>query len=341
MKAVVLEGPQQKLVIKDVPVPIVAANEVLIRVQACGVCHTDLHLADGMFTVFGVNTFPLIPGHEITGFVDGVGAGVSHVKPGDRVGVYFLNGCGYCSYCMAGEDENCATLWSGDRLTGMSLNGGYAEYVKAPAGSVMRLPDELSFIDAAPLFCGGLTMYGGLKHADFHPGQRVAVLGIGGLGHLGLQIARAMGAEVIAVTSTEDKRPLAHQLGAHHVVIGSNGDIGPQLQALGGADVVLSTTLDTPVIAGGMQGLAIHGALVLMGITTEALTIIPGVLAAVQHRIIGSIVGSRGDMLEILQLAAKHNIRPLTECYPLEKANEVHERLRTNQVRFRAVLMPS
>ena len=340
MKAMVLEAVQQPLVVKDVPVPAIGEQDVLIRVQACGTCHTDLHLSEGMFVPFGVNKFPIIPGHEVTGIVDRIGAQVTHLKPGDRVGVYFVFGCGHCPYCMAGEDENCATLWGGSRLGGLSLDGGYAEYMRAPADCVMRLPDELDFVDAASLFCAGLTMYGGIKNGGYRPGQRVAVLGIGGLGHLGLQIANAMGAEVIAVTATEAKKELAHSLGAHHVINGTGGDVGAQLRALGGADVVVSTTLDTQLIAGAMQGMATEAALVLTALTVESLPVVPLFLIGFQHRIVGSLVGSRRDMQELLQLAAKHNIRPMTEVYPLEQANEVHARLRAQQVRFRAVLTP-
>lgn len=340
MKAMVLEAVQQPLVVKDVPVPAIGGQDVLIRVQACGTCHTDLHLSEGMFVPFGVNKFPLIPGHEVTGIVDRIGAQVTHLKPGDRVGVYFVFGCGHCPYCVAGEDENCSTIWTGSRLGGFSLDGGYAEYMRAPADCVMRLPEELDFVDAAPFFCAGLTMYGGIKNGGYRPGQRVAVLGIGGLGHMGLQIANAMGAEVIAVTATEAKKELAHSLGAHHVIIGTGGDVGAQLRALGGANVVLSTTLDPQLIAGAMQGLANEGSLVLTAVTVESLPVVPALLLAFQHRIVGSLVGSRGDMQELLQLAAKHNIRPMTEVYPLEQANEVHARLRAQQVRFRAVLTP-
>jgi len=321
MKAMVLEAAQQPLVVKDVPVPAIGAQDVLIRVQACGLCHTDLHLAEGMFIPFGVNTYPVIPGHEVTGIIDRVGAQVTHLKPGDRAGVYFVWGCGHCSYCMAGEDENCTTLWTGSRLGGLSQDGGYAEYMKAPAECVMRLPEELDFVDAASLFCGGLTMYGGIKNGGYRPGQRVAVLGVGGLGHLGLQIANAMGAEVIAVTGSAGKKKLAHSLGAHHVINGTGGDVGTQLRALGGAHVVVSTTLDTQLIANAMQGLAIEGALVLTGITVESLPVVPAFLIGFQHRIVGSLVGSRRDMQELLQLAAKHKIRPMTEIFPLAQAN--------------------
>ena len=231
MKAMVLEAVQQPLVVKDVPVPAIGAQDVLIRVQACGTCHTDLHLSEGMFVPFGVNKFPLIPGHEVTGIVDRIGGQVTHLKLGDRVGVYWVFGCGHCPYCVAGEDENCATLWTGSRMGGFSLDGGYAEYMRAPADCVMRLPEELDFVDAAPLFCAGLTMYGGIKNGGYRPGQRVAVLGIGGLGHLGLQIANAMGAEVIAVTATAAKKELAHSLGAHHVIVATGSDVGAQLRA--------------------------------------------------------------------------------------------------------------
>lgn len=176
-------------------------------------CHTDLHIAEGFLAGFGIDPFPLVLGHEVTGVVEQVGADVNHLNTGERVGVYYVFTCGRCRYCLSGQEEACLTLYSEFPLGGFTLDGGYARYMKVPADYVIPLPEELDFVAAAPLFCGGLTVYGGFKNAELRPGQRAAVLGIGGLGHLAIPIARAMGAEVIAITSTEAKVELARQLG--------------------------------------------------------------------------------------------------------------------------------
>ena len=339
MKAAVMEDAHQPMVIKEVPDPIIGHRDVLIRIRACGVCHTDLLIADGVYKSFGMDPFPYIPGHEPAGVVEQAGAEVTHLKQGDRVGVYALISCGRCRYCLSGEEESCVTLFSQPQSYGFTMDGGYAQYMAVPADCAISLPPELDFTAAAPLFCAGLTVYPALKNAHLRPGQRAAVLGIGGLGHLAIPIARAMGAEVIAITSTEEKAELSRNLGAHHVISGGD-DIGQKLLEMGGADVVLSTIVDPEPIGKVIQGISPGGALVLTGITTDPLPIVPAALAFKQHRIIGSFIGSRRDMQELLQLAVQHDIRPINEVYPLEETNEVHARLRANQVRFRAVLTP-
>lgn len=335
MQAVVMEQLNQPLVIKEVDDPEVGPSDVLIRVGAAGVCHTDLHLTEGLFAAAGISG-PLVLGHETAGTVEQAGAAVANVKPGDRVGAYWILACGHCRNCTGGEEESCL---SGPQAVGFHQPGGYAEYLRLPAEFAVPLPDGLDFVDAAPLFCGGLTVYGALKNAEAKPGERVAVLGIGGLGHLALAVARAMGTEVIALTSTEDKACLARELGAHHVIAGD--DLGKRLAAMGGADVILSTTVDPKPLADCYQGLRPLGRLVPVGVTTEPLPIPPLMLFLNQQKIVGSTVGSRRDMLDLLNLAARDNIRPKTETYTLERANAAHDRVRANQVRFRAVLTPT
>lgn len=341
MKAAVQEQARQPMVIKDVPDPTPEAGEVLIKVHAAGVCHTDLHIADGFFAAFGADPFPLIMGHEIAGVVEQLGDGVSDIEPGDRVGVHWLLACGNCPFCKMGEEESCPDVLISMATVGGTRDGGYAGYVKVPTARVIPLPPELDFVEAAPLFCAGLTIYGGFKNAGLQPGQRVAVLGIGGLGHLAIQIAKALGAEVIAITSTESKIDLAKRLGALDVISGTGPEWGQEMMEMGGVNVVLSTTVDAQAIAPAMQGLLPQGTLVLTGLTMEPLPIVPTLLILPQHRIIGSNVGSSQEQRELLQLAVDHNIRPMIETYSLEQANVVHERLRANQVRFRAVLTPS
>ena len=339
MRAAVQEQVNQPLAIRNVPMPTLGRRDALLKVEACGVCHTDIHLAEGFFQPLGIDVFPIIPGHEVAGVVEEVGADVSHVKRGDRVGAYFFWTCGLCPHCLDGHETGCATLMTAPKLHGFTVDGGYAEYVRIPAEHLIRLPDELDFVDAAPLFCGGVTMYGGFKSAGLRPDQRVAILGIGGLGHLGIQIAKAMGAEVVAVTS-KGKEEWARDLGAHHV-IARNGDIGQQLLDLGGADVILSTTIEPNDIASALRGLRIRGSFVITGMTADPLSIMPAGFAFAQQRIIGSIIGTRRDQAELLELAVRNDIRPLTEVYPLDQVNQVHDRLRQQKVRLRAVLKPS
>ncbi len=327
----------EPLTITDVPDPTAGDREVVVRVKACGVCHTDLNIVDGLLMENGIGP-PIILGHEPVGIIEETGREVTHLSAGDRVGVYWMYGCGQCRYCFAGEEQACTAVPL--TASGFTVDGGYAQYTKLPADHAIPVPDGLDFTDAAPLFCAGLTMYRGFKNAGLRPEQRAAVLGIGGLGHLALPIAKAMGAEVIAITSA-GKVDLARKLGAHQVVNGADGDVGQQLLEIGGADVVLSTTLDPQAIEQVMQGILPQGALVLTGITTDPLPIVPATVLMAQLRIVGSLVGSRSDMRELLQLAVRNDIRPITEVYPLEEANAVHDRLRANQVRLRAVLTPN
>lgn len=333
MKAAVLDRANEPLVVRDVPVPDVGPRDVRIQVRACGVCHTDLHFVEGLFQAFGVPLPPIL-GHEVVGLVEDVGSDVTHLTPGDRVGVSYFLGCGYCRYCFEGEEELCLNK----RAAGMQdAAGGYAEYIVVPAANALPLPPELDFVDAAPLFCAGITVYAALKNAGLRSTQRVAVLGIGGLGHLGIAIARAMGAEVIALTSTVEKVDLAREMGAHQVIAG--GEMGQQLLATGGADVILSTTIDTATILDAFQGLAPGGTLALTGVTVDPLPIIPALLVTQQQRIIGSLVGSRSDMRELLRLVVLNDIRPRTETFGMDEINTVFDRMRVNEIRFRGVLI--
>ena len=343
MKAAVLEQAHQPMVIKNIPDPTVGVNDVLIKVTAAGVCHSDIHIADGLLGTLGLDPFPLIMGHEIVGEIEQVGAEVTHLKPGTRVGAYWSFGCGHCHYCLSNKEQLCITNLSAGsiRSAGVTLPGGYAEYVTVGAEYAIPLPDEIEDVDAAPFLCAGLTVYGGFKNAALKPGQRAAVLGLGGLGHMAIPIAKAMGAEVIAITSTESKQAVAKQLGADHTINATGADAGQKLLAMGGADVVLSTTVDPEAIAGVMQGLLPQGTLALIGLTGEPLPVIPVPLVLTEQRVIGSAIGSRLDYQELMHLAVQNNIRPMTETYALDDVNAVHDRLRAGKVRYRAVLNPN
>jgi propanol-preferring alcohol dehydrogenase len=341
MKAAVIERRQQPLVIREIPDPEKPGpSDVLIEVVAAGVCHTDLHLQDGLFSDMGIDVFPVVPGHETVGIVRQLGAEVTFLQPGARVAVYWVYPCGHCKFCLSGEEQACPSYLPTLDANGFRRQGGYATHLTLPASHAVPIPEGLAMEDAAPLMCGGLTVYAGLKNARLQPSQTVAVLGVGGLGHLAIQIARAMGAQVIAATSSEDKAELAMKLGADDVVVGS-ATIGEQLRTLGGVDVILSTTLDLVSIAGVMQGMNPLGTLVLTGLTGEAMPVVPMALAFAQQRIVGSLIGSRRDTVELLNLAAHHRIKPLIERFSIEDVNTAFDRLRKNDIRFRAVLSPN
>ncbi|MEE9182154.1 MAG: alcohol dehydrogenase catalytic domain-containing protein [candidate division NC10 bacterium] len=334
MKAVVVERAKATPVVTDIEQPTIGPRDVLIKVEACGVCHSDLHLANGDWD-WDIIKFPLVLGHEVTGVVEEVGKGVEHIQPGMKVGMPWLYAsCGHCRECLRGEEILCAALQG----TGVTVSGGYAEYLKAPADFVTMVPEPFSFIDAAPLFCAGVTSFSGLRNAHTKPGQRVAVFGIGGLGHLGVLYARAMGCEVIAISRKDEKLALAKRLGAHHLVNSEKEELGEALQDLGGADVILAPTIATEQMGKAVNGLAPDGTLMVLGAAPGSFSVSPEVLITGRRRIIGSPAGSRKDLRDCLEFSAKHNIRPMVETFPLEKTAEVFQRIKEDRVRFRAVL---
>lgn len=330
MRAAVAERLGAPLLLKDLPVPEAGPGEIVLNVKACGVCYTDLRIVDSI----GGAAMPLVPGHEPVGVVSQVGPGVPDIVVGDRVAVHALFSCGDCSYCRAGEDEACVLGFS--RLAGLGVPGGYAEYMRLPANRAVPLPDSMAFADAAPFCCAGLTTYAGLKNGGLQAGQRVVIVGIGGLGHLAIPIARALGAEVYAATSSPDKAEAARTLGASFA-----GDVAAVAGALapkGGAHLVLHTANSLAPLVGLLRGMAKQGTIVLTAADGDSLPIPPSMFTALQLRVVGSFFGSRKDLSEVLALAADHNIRPTVERFPLEDVNSAHERLRLNQVRYRAVL---
>jgi D-arabinose 1-dehydrogenase-like Zn-dependent alcohol dehydrogenase len=336
MKAAVATAYRQPLVLTEVPEPEIGVLEVLIRVKACGVCHSDVHIVDGDFT-WG-SRLPVIPGHEVAGIVEGLGAEVHHLKVGDRVGLPWLQAtCGHCRFCIQGEDVLCTA----QKATGLNVDGGFAELVCAPAHSTTVIPDALDLVEAAPLFCAGVTVFTPFQYAGYRTGNRVAVLGIGGLGHLAVQFARALGAEVIAVSRGQEKLQLARYLGAHHGIDFSKDNLAPALQALGGADLILAPTLDTDSMTAAIDGLAADGTLVVLAGGRKPVQFTGGQLIGGRKRIMGSVAGSRKDMRATLEFAARHAIRPQIEIHPLEAANEALDRVRENKPRFRAVLLPN
>jgi propanol-preferring alcohol dehydrogenase len=282
----------------------------------------------------GASALPRIPGHEPVGVVAAVGSAVSDLVPGDRIGAHAFFSCGECDHCRTGEEEACVTGFS--RVAGLGLDGGYAEYLRLPADHAIPLPDDMAFTDAAPFFCAGLTTYAALKNGGLQPGQRVVVIGIGGLGHLAIPLARAMGATVYAVTSSPDKTRLALERGA--TMAGDVAAVAAALKQVGGAHLVLNTANALDAVGVLAPTMARQGAIVLVAAGGDTVPLPPALLIGRQLRMIGSFFGSRQDLREVLTLAQRHAIRPMIETYPLSEVNVAHARLRANQVRYRAVL---
>ena len=334
MKAAVARAYGQPLHIEQVPVPAVGPGQILVKVAACGVCHTDLHALGGDWPVKA--PLPLIPGHEGVGTVVALGAGVTRVQIGDRVGVPWLyTACGHCEYCLTGWETLCLA----QQNTGYSVPGSYAEYLLADPNYVGHLPANLSFQEAAPLLCAGLTVYKGLKETAVKPGQWVVVSGIGGLGHLAVQYAQAMGMRVVAVDVAADKLALAQALGAELVVDASTADpVAVVQERIGGAHGVLVTAVSRAAFAQGVALLRRHGTLALVGLPPGdfALNIFDVVLAGKTVR--GSIVGTRQDLVESLAFAAAGRVKVHYHCERLEDINRVLTDLSAGRIDGRVVL---
>jgi len=334
MKAAVVNEFHQKLEVKEVPVPEVGHGQVLVKMKTCGVCHTDLHAAHGDWPV--KPKLPLIPGHEGVGVVEKLGEGVTTLKIGDRVGIPWLfSACGECEYCLTGWETLCKQQLNG----GYSADGGYAEYCVAPAAYVARIPDGLNDVEAAPILCAGVTTYKALKVADIKPGEWVAIYGIGGLGHVALQYAKAMGYYVAAVDIQDDKLALAKELGADLTVNGKETDPAVFIQnEIGGAHAAISVAVTKKAFEQAYQSVRRGGSLVVVGLPNEELPIpiFETVLNGVTVK--GSIVGTRKDMQEALDFAARGKVKAIVETQPLEKINEVFDRMQKGQINGRVVL---
>jgi D-arabinose 1-dehydrogenase-like Zn-dependent alcohol dehydrogenase len=287
------------------------------------------------FGVFPGIVYPRVPGHEVAGVIDAVGADVPVFKPGQRVGLGWHGGhCGYCQQCRHGDFVVCEN----QQISGISYDGGYADYVIAPANALAHIPDDLNDLDAAPLMCAGVTTYNSLRHSGAMPGDLVAILGIGGLGHLGVQFAAKAGYRTAAVARGQDKGALAKELGAHHYIDSTAQDFAAELQKLGGAAVILSTLTDGPTLAAAVGGLAPNGRLVVVGVPETPVTIpmVPMVLG--NREIRGWASGTGMDSEDTLNFSALTGVRPKIETYPLEKAPEAFDRMMSGKARFRVVI---
>lgn len=334
MKAAVVNQFHDKLEIKEVPIPELEHGEILVKIKACGVCHTDLHAAHGDWPV--KPKLPLIPGHEGVGVIERVGPGVTSLKVGDRVGIPWLySACGECEYCLSGRETLCQSQLN----AGYSVDGGYAEYCKAPAAYVAKVPDNLSFEEVAPIFCAGVTTYKALKVANVSPGEWVAIYGIGGLGHIALQYAKAMGMNVVAVDIQDDKLELAKELGADITINGRNVDPVQAInEAVGGVHGAVSVAVTKKAFEQAYRSVRRGGSLVVVGLPNDELPIpiFDTVLNGVSVK--GSIVGTRKDLQEALDFAARGKVKAIVETQPLDKINEVFDRMVNGQINGRVVL---
>lgn len=334
MNAAVVRAFGEPLSLETVPVPEVGPGQVLVKLAACGVCHTDLHAADGDWPV--KPTLPFIPGHEGVGHVAAVGAGVRSVREGDRVGVPWLHSaCGHCEHCLTGWE----TLCDHQTMTGYTVNGGFAEYVLAEPDYVGHLPANLAFDAVAPILCAGVTVYKGLKVLELRPGQWVAVVGVGGLGHLAVQYARAMGLHVVAVDIDKARLQMAHRLGADLCVNSAEEDPVLSLHRhLGGVHGALVTAVSRESFSQALGMLRKRGTMSMVGLPPGdfPLPIFDMVLNAKTVR--GSIVGSRQDLNEALQFAAEGAVHACTTTHPLGDINRIFDSLRNGRIDGRAVL---
>jgi propanol-preferring alcohol dehydrogenase len=339
MKAAVLREFKKPLAIEDVGQPQPGAGEILIRIEACGVCHSDVHIADGDWPQFAkIVKIPLIPGHEVAGVVVEKGEAVEDLKIGDRVGIPWIYWtCGECEFCREGNENLCRR----QKITGVTVDGGYAEFLKAPASQALKIPDSLSSVQAAPLFCAGVTVYRALKHSGILPGQRLAVFGIGGLGHLGVQFGRALGAEVVAVDISEEKMALAQSLGASTTINASINNVIKELRNRGGAHVALVTSAARASYETAFHCVRPTGTLMVVGLPADPICFPAILMAAGEIRIRASTVGTRQDLREVLAMAAAGRVRCQVAARPLTEVNEALDQLRRGQVSGRLVLAGS
>lgn len=331
MKAVQVPRPGADFEVVEREIPEPGPGQVRIRVQACGVCHSDVITKEGVMPI----AYPRVPGHEVAGVIDGVGAGVTAWKAGDRVGVGWHGGQdNTCLACRRGDFINCAN----QLICGISYDGGYQEYMVAPIEALARMPDALAFADAAPLMCAGITTFNGLRHSGAVPGDLVAIQGIGGLGHLGIQFAKRFGYRVAAIARGPGDAELAWKLGADVYVDSSASDAAAELQKLGGARVILATAPSGNAMSALIPGLGANGTLIVIGASADAIEVSPTQLIFGNKTIQGWASGIPTDSEDTLRFAELTGVRAMIEKYPLERAAEAYDRMMSGKAEFRVVL---
>ncbi len=332
MRAVPVAAPGAALQIVERDIPEPGAGSVRIRVQACGICHSDSLTREGLMP--GLQ-YPRVPGHEVVGVIDAVGPDVPGFVAGQRVGVGWHGGsCGYCDNCRRGDFFACQTF---TRITGVTYDGGYAEYMIASAGALARVPAELAAEEAAPLMCAGVTTFNALRNSGARAGDLVAILGIGGLGHLGVQYAAKMGFRTVAIARGADKEPLARQLGAWHYIDSRASDPAAELVKLGGAKVILATVTDGDAMTATLGGLGVNGAMMILG-AAGPISVSPLHLLSGKRDVKGWYSGTSIDSQDTLAFSVLAGVRSMNEVFPLDRVREAYDLMLSGKVRFRAVL---
>ena len=302
-----------------------------VKVQACGLCHSDSLTKEGHWPGMA---YPRVPGHEIAGIIDAVGAEVPRWKPGQRVGIGWLGGyCGHCESCRRGSFVTCVN----QQVTGITIDGGYQDFVVVPFEGLALIPDEISPVDAGPLMCAGITTFNSLRHSGARGGDRVAVLGIGGLGHLAVQFASKMGFHTIAIARGQDKEPLARQLGARHYIDSTPADPAVALQQIGGATIIVATATSAQAMAATLGGLSVDGRLMVLGADLTPMPLNTAGLIGKRAGIYGWPSGSSIDSEDTMKFSAMTGVRPMIETFPLENVQEAYDRMMSNKARFRVV----
>ncbi len=333
MRAVQVEKPGSGLQMVERPIPEPGPSQVRIKVEACGICHSD------SFTVLGLVpiNYPRVPGHEIAGRIDAVGPGVTAWTKGQRVGVGWHGGhCGVCENCRRGDFIACVK----GQIPGITYDGGYQDYMIAPQEALAAIPDDLDAVEAAPLLCAGITTYNSLRHSGAKPGDLVAVHGIGGLGHLGVQFAAKMGFRTVAIARGKDKANLALGLGAQRYIDSEAEDAAKVLAEMGGAKVILTTVIDAKAMSALIEGLGIDGKLIVVGASVEPIQVTPLQLIGKRRSIAGWPSGRAADSEDTMRFSTLANVRPMVETYPLANAAEAYERMMSGKARFRVVIVP-
>ncbi|MDY6942899.1 MAG: alcohol dehydrogenase [Pseudomonadota bacterium] len=332
MMAAQISAPGGEFELVERPIPEPGPGQVRVRVEACGICHSDAFVKDGAFPGL---TYPRVPGHEVAGVVDSVGSDIAAWKVGQRVGVGWHGGhCFHCDSCRRGDFVTCEN----QQVCGISYDGGYAEYMIAPPEALVAIPDALAAREAAPLLCAGITTYNALRHSGARPGDLVAVQGIGGLGHLAIQFAARMGFRTAALSQGQNKAVLAQELGAHHYIDVTRENPAQSLRRLGGARAIIATAPNSAAISSVVDGLAVDGRLLVVAASAEPISVSPFQLIMQRRSIMGWPSGAPCDSEETVQFSALAGIRPRIECFPLRDVAEAYARMIENRARFRVVL---
>ena len=333
MRVVQVGRPKGPLELAEREIPAPGPGSVRIKVEACGICHSDSLTKEGLWP--GIQ-YPRVPGHEVAGIIDAVGENVGAWRVRQRVGVGWHGGhCGYCDSCRRGDFVTCQIA---PQITGVSYDGGYADYIIAPATVLALIPEGLSAVDAAPLMCAGITTFNALRNSGARPGDTVAVLGVGGLGHLGVQFAAKMGFRTVAIARGKDKEGLARKLGAWQYIDSQAQDAASELAKLGGARVILATVTSGKAMSAVLGGLGINGKLIVVGAAMDPLEVPALALIGGRRSIQGWPSGISADSEDTLSFSARAGVRAMTEVFPLERAAEAYEHMMSGQARFRAVL---